>query len=283
VCAVSANAQTNGYGISVNSGSTTNLTFDLNGNMTSDGTNSYAWDCENRLVEIDYVGSGNKTVFSINPLGGRAKIQEYSGGSVTSTKQFCGPEERNGSGSVTKQFFSRGELVSGSPYFYSLDHLGSVRELTDLSGNKQAEYSFDPYGVKTTLLEAVVTDYQYSGYYLHSRSGLSLTATRAYNPQFGRFINRDPIAEQGGVNLYGYVGNAPIAMSDPTVAVLFRLAPLVGISFLFTATRDGQPVMVRYQEMVALAASVTTPALARLVRAQMLLRSLQNSSITTMH
>lgn len=66
------------------------------------------------------------------------------------------------------------------------------------------------------MLENVAADFQYAGYYLHSSSGLSFTDTRAYNTRFGRFINRDPIAESGGINLYGYVGNMPVAMSDPT-------------------------------------------------------------------
>lgn len=30
---------------------------------------------------------------------------------------------------------------------------------------------------------------------------------RYYSPTLGRFVNKDPIAEQGGLNLYGFVGN----------------------------------------------------------------------------
>ena len=30
-----------------------------------------------------------------------------------------------------------------------------------------------------------------------------------YNPEAGRWLNRDPIEERGGVNLYGFVGNDP--------------------------------------------------------------------------
>jgi RHS repeat-associated protein len=33
---------------------------------------------------------------------------------------------------------------------------------------------------------------------------------RWYHPKQGRFINRDPIGEKGGRNLYGYVGNDPV-------------------------------------------------------------------------
>ena len=37
---------------------------------------------------------------------------------------------------------------------------------------------------------------------------------RYYNPADGRWINRDPIAEQGGWNLYGFVRNSPYIFND---------------------------------------------------------------------
>jgi len=37
----------------------------------------------------------------------------------------------------------------------------------------------------------------------------------AYNPTLGRWINRDPIEQAGGVNLYSYVGNNPVNWMDP--------------------------------------------------------------------
>jgi hypothetical protein len=44
---------------------------------------------------------------------------------------------------------------------------------------------------------------------------LSQTTQAHYDPTIGRFINRDPIAEEGGANLYGFVGNRPIKYIDP--------------------------------------------------------------------
>jgi hypothetical protein len=46
----------------------------------------------------------------------------------------------------------------------------------------------------------------------------SLLATQVsqcfYNPQTGRWLNRDPIGEKGERNLYGFVGNAPTVKYD---------------------------------------------------------------------
>ena len=38
--------------------------------MTSDGTNSYAWDAENRMIKITYPGSSNFSSFVYDGLGG---------------------------------------------------------------------------------------------------------------------------------------------------------------------------------------------------------------------
>jgi len=44
---------------------------------------------------------------------------------------------------------------------------------------------------------------------------LSVTKAAAfYDPQAGRWLNLDPIGEEGGLNLYGYVGNDPVRLTD---------------------------------------------------------------------
>jgi len=38
---------------------------------------------------------------------------------------------------------------------------------------------------------------------------------RFYDPQNGRWLSRDPIGEDGGINLYGFVSNNPVNAIDP--------------------------------------------------------------------
>jgi len=60
--------------------------------------------------------------------------------------------------------------------------------------------------------------YQYvggEGYYTEPDINLQLLGQRWYDAEVGRFISRDPIGEEGGLNLYGYVGNNPVNEIDP--------------------------------------------------------------------
>lgn len=220
------------YSINLSSGaSPATLTYDAAGNVTNDGTNSYSWDAENRLIEIIYPGSGNTTQFTYDPFSRCVEMVEAgSTPPVTgnATKQFvwnggqrC--EERDSSGNVVKQFFPLGQVnyVSGTPtsYFYELDHRGDVVGVDSIvSGSfaQVASFGYDPYGNQTALSGSFLPDCSFAGLYQHGRSGLSLATYRAYNPSSGRWINRDPIGEAGGINLYVYVGNNPISGVDPS-------------------------------------------------------------------
>ena len=48
----------------------------------------------------------------------------------------------------------------------------------------------------------------------HWLTELSYYGNRYYSPSIGRWISRDPIQEQGGVNLFGFVGNNAITGFD---------------------------------------------------------------------
>jgi RHS repeat-associated protein len=62
---------------------------------------------------------------------------------------------------------------------------------------------------------SVYPDFAFTGHYYHARSGLYLAPYRPFSPTIGRWLSRDPIGENGGLNLYQYVRNSPVKLIDP--------------------------------------------------------------------
>jgi RHS repeat-associated protein len=204
------------YQININGPITSTFTFDATGNMLTDGSKTYVWDAENRLVQIIYPGLNNYSKFTYDALGNRTVIEETSSAIVSSVKQFVGNEERDSAGVVKKIFFTHGQLNASTKLFFGKDHLGSLRSFTDNTGVVQRATQFSAFGKATQLSGTSDGDFGFSGLYQHDRSGLNFSIYRAYSSELGRFLNRDPIAETGGVNLFAYVINNPISFTDIT-------------------------------------------------------------------
>lgn len=192
-----------------------------------------------RPRKIDYPGANNNSQFSYDGRGCCAEILEKAGGSTISTRQlvrstaeppfkpsmifrnrtigvFQPDEERDSNDLVVKKFFENGQINSSTAYFYTCDHLNSVREFVDVTGNVQTYSSFTPFGQIASAVGVVSSDIGYAGYFAHTRSGLDLTLNRALSTLLGRWTSRDPIEELGGSNLYAYVSNKPVAETDPS-------------------------------------------------------------------
>jgi RHS repeat-associated protein len=182
------------------------------------------WDGIDRLTAVN---AGNqRTEFTYDGLGRLAGIRLLTNGIQASLRQFvwcdnkiC--QERDVTGAVTKRFFAQGvQLVTGATagsYYYTRDHLGSIRELTDGGGNVRARYSYDPVGRKTQLTGDVAADFGFAGMFWSSEAGLCLTRFRAYDPEIGRWLSRDPLRNaetRQGANLYLYAANNPVNVVD---------------------------------------------------------------------
>ncbi len=200
------------------------LTFDANGNLTSDGQRTYAWDAENRLVGIGYPGvSGKATAFTYDGLGRRATISSTPAGGGTATVTsylWCGDDicqARDAGNTTLRSYYTEGEYLPGTPaqtLYYGIDQIGSVRRVF-ASTSSAAAYGYDAYGapLQTT---APTTDFVYAGMFFNADSGLYLTNYRAFDPVAGRWLSRDPIGERSDAvaNLYSYVGANPVALTD---------------------------------------------------------------------
>ncbi len=219
----SANSATNKYQVVVtNNGMAKTITFDLNGNetavVTATSTNTYQWDAANRLVSI--TGPTNQSLFGYDGLGRRVQIIEKTNGVAMGTNKFLWlgkhiSDQRSSTGIVVKRFFGQGEQISGTNYFFTRDHLGSIREMVDGSGTIQARYDYNPYGQRTKISGSLDADFGFTGHYVHAASGLHLAPFRAYDAEIARWLSRDPLNESAGLNLYNYVLNNPLNWSDP--------------------------------------------------------------------
>jgi RHS repeat-associated protein len=122
-------------------------------------------------------------------------------------------EFRDATDAVTQRNYPQGQYVGTTAYFYTRDHLGSIREMFTGGGTVVARYDYDPYGRSTTVLGTTPTDFNFTGLYRHSKSNLDLATYRAYDPDLGRWLSRDQLEDAEiaeGTNLYQYVRDNPI-------------------------------------------------------------------------
>ena len=182
---------------------------------------SYEWDAENRLTAINQ--GANRSEFSYDGVGRRVEIVEKKNGSVMTNNYFlwCGNticEVRDGAITL-RRLQPQGEALTSitgtTNYFYTKDHLGSIREAVDTNGVIVTRYDYDPYGRMNIMADALKPTFAFSGHFDHYVSGFYLTLYRPLNSATARWMSRDPLGETQGLNLYSYVSNAPIRNIDP--------------------------------------------------------------------
>ena len=103
--------------------------------------------------------------------------------------------------------------TSTTDYYPSYDGQGNVTALIRSDGVLAAAYEYGPFGemLRAEVSDTTVADnpFRHATKFSDLESGLVYYGLRYYSPSLGRFINRDPIGEAGGVNLYAFVGNDP--------------------------------------------------------------------------
>ena len=197
-------------------------------------SNSCTFDAEQRLATIATVGATpTNTQFEYDHLGRCTAIHDLTV-QPPPTRRFVWDDDQicaelDDTGSPVKYFFPQGmQIVSGPDaglYYYTRDHLGSIREVVDGTGTIRAQYLYDPFG-KAELIgpgtNIIEPDFGFAGMFrlpLSAGSGINLAKHRAYDPALGRWIARDPLDHAElvqGTNLYTYVGNNPVNLIDPS-------------------------------------------------------------------
>ncbi|MFO7821024.1 MAG: RHS repeat-associated core domain-containing protein [Lentisphaeria bacterium] len=106
--------------------------------------------------------------------------------------------------------------LSAIAYYATADANGNISEYLDNTGSVVAHYEYSPFGrlVASTGAKADDFEHRFSTKFFDSETSLYYYGTRYYSPELGRWVNRDPIHEKGGVNVYVFAGNNAIGTID---------------------------------------------------------------------
>ena len=109
----------------------------------------------------------------------------------------------------------------------------------DASGNPQTITAFDAYGTEHAAYGTPSDPFGYnarSGYYQDRETGLYLCQHRFYDPNNGRWLNRDPIGYWGGTNIYGYCWGDPVGRVDKSGAWWVGICVGFAVMFVLAGT-----------------------------------------------
>lgn len=193
------------------------LIYDNNGNLTSDGTNTYTWDARNQLTSMS--GSGISASFVYDGIGRRIRktlngsATEYLYDGITTVQEISGgtPVANLLTGGLDATF-TRTD-ANGTRTFLP-DGLGSTIALLDASGITQTQYTYEPFGKTTASGASSSNSSQYAGRE-NDGTGLYFNRARYYSPALQRFLSEDPAGFRASLNLYTYVDNDPFNWTDP--------------------------------------------------------------------
>jgi RHS repeat-associated protein len=189
----------------------TAIGYDLNGNMLSDGANTFSWNARNQVaslngVALQYDAFGRR----IQNLGGTSFL--YDRANAAQELSGTTPIANLLSGGID-EIFNRSD--SSGTLTPLVDALGSTIALVDSSGNLVTSYAYEPFGGTVLSGQAGGNSFQYTGRE-NEGDGLYFYRARYYSPSFGRFISQDLLGLGGsGTNLYAYTSNDPIGLVDP--------------------------------------------------------------------
>jgi RHS repeat-associated protein len=201
----------------------TSYTYDGNGNLTSDGTFTYAYDAENRLLTASR--SGLTAAYSYDPLGRRThKSGAYSGGALWGSANwgsFNWASAPSGTYFVSSgsdeiaEYDASGTLAtrtvpgpaidepiavvtaSGTHSYFHTNRLGSVIAMSGAGAALiEGPYTYSPYGAcyqGAAPCSSAGEPYRYTGRRLDAETGLYYYRARYYSAPLDRFYQTDPV------------------------------------------------------------------------------------------
>jgi RHS repeat-associated protein len=226
------------------------FSHDPDGNLTQDGKWNYSWDGENRLIAMESIAAvpashKTKLAFAYDGLSRRVRKKVETWNSVTGAYQpgyerrylydgwltlaetdaafnpirsYCWGSDLSGSfegaGGVGGLLWIKDTATA---YNVSYDGNGNVVKLTNTTnGTIAASYEYGPFGepLRASGPMADSNPFRFSTKYTDVETGLLYYGYRYYDASNGRWPSRDPLEEEGGVNLYAFIRNSSIMRID---------------------------------------------------------------------
>jgi RHS repeat-associated protein len=225
-------------------GGTVNGTYDDQDRLTGYGTATYAYTANGELMSkivggqvttYQYDVAGNlKSVTLPNATqidylidGQDRRIGKKVNGTLAQgflyQNQINPVAELDGSNNIVSRFVSGSRsnvpdymIKGGVTYRIISDHLGSPRLVVDVAtGNVAERIDYDEFGNVTQDTNPGFQPFGFAGGLYDRDTGLVRFGARDYDPVTGRWTAKDPILfAAGDTNLYGYVLNDPINLTD---------------------------------------------------------------------
>jgi RHS repeat-associated protein len=209
--------------------------------LISTGKASFKYDTEGRLVKIDRakgkmrfdyyadnklkavkIGDSKRIEFKYDPLGARVLKSAPNGSSyyVYDLKDLLRELDEN---HRVKATYTHGPVMDEplsvrrgqQSFFFHADGRGSIRLVTDSSGNPVDRIRYDPFGLIVMGDDSKHGVHRFAGGILDRETGLYYFRNRYYYPAIKRFITTDPLKYRAGQsNYYAYAQNNPTTYKD---------------------------------------------------------------------
>jgi RHS repeat-associated protein len=223
---------------------TTNISYDLQGNVSQRGSQAFGFDQANRLqsatgkASYRYDGLGRRTV--INAADGSTSVQFYSSAGRILYSTIVGGS--SGAGSATRYVYLGQRLIAetktagsaSTTRYIHTDGLGSPVAHTDASGAVVDRSHYEAYGANVNIAGSTnPVGIGFTGHVNDVDTGLVYMQQRYYDPVAGRFLSTDQVltdTSSGAMfNRYDYGNNNPYKYLDhdgnaPTPADVFFIA-----------------------------------------------------------
>lgn len=166
---------------------------------------SFLWDGWNPLCESVTPATGG-----MNP----ADVYSYTWGlDLSGSSQGAG-----GVGGLLAAYVPSAEMIGfGETCYPAYDANGNVTAYVDTTGATAGRFEYDAFGntVTETVASGLHLPFRFSTKCFDDESGMYYYGYRFCQPNLGRWASRDPIGEEGGENMYGFVLNSPLTKADP--------------------------------------------------------------------